>query len=100
MLGKTQRASSVGLFSIFASTLLPRWKGSKLAARTLMNNYAGPGGPEYIEKQADNFINGVLRSTMLFFNLKRYGSLVPQMPCNIMRCRERRRLLPVHILKV
>ena len=23
-----------------------------------MNNYAGPGGPEFIEKQADDFING------------------------------------------
>ncbi|CAE7417632.1 unnamed protein product [Symbiodinium natans] len=32
---------------------------------TLMNNYAGPGGPEYIEKQADNFINGSLQDMVL-----------------------------------
>ncbi|CAE7459594.1 GIP [Symbiodinium sp. CCMP2592] len=32
---------------------------------TLMNNYAGPGGPEFIEKQADDFINGSLQDMVL-----------------------------------
>ncbi|CAE7179092.1 unnamed protein product, partial [Symbiodinium pilosum] len=32
---------------------------------TLMNNYAGPGGPEFIEKQADDFINGTLQDMVL-----------------------------------
>mmetsp|Transcript_6383 Transcript_6383/g.11671 ORF Transcript_6383/g.11671 Transcript_6383/m.11671 type:complete len:879 (-) Transcript_6383:104-2740(-) len=32
---------------------------------TLMDNYAGPGGAEFIEKQADQFVNGTLEDIVL-----------------------------------